>query len=131
MADAMGYVVDAMKNEAPIQDKLLCVSRLRVVALALGEEKTRSEMLPFLRKLRDPPVRWPGTRGEAPLETADAGSPRRRRAPRTLRPWQAAPAHTQLPWLRRRRDLIHSGSFSLHTLRPRGRLSGPRLHPYV
>ena len=63
MADAMGYVVDAMKNEAPIQDKLLCVSRLRVVALALGEEKTRSEMLPFLRKLRDPPVRWPGTRG--------------------------------------------------------------------
>lgn len=79
MADAMGYVVDAMKNEAPIQDKLLCVSRLRVVALALGEEKTRSEMLPFLRKLRDPPVRWPGTRGEAPLETADAGSPRRRR----------------------------------------------------
>ena len=30
----------------------------QVVALALGEEKTRSELLPFLRKLRDPPVRF-------------------------------------------------------------------------
>ena len=59
--DAMAYVTEAMRSEATIQDKLLCVSRLRVVALALGEKKTREELLPFLRKLRDPPVRWPGT----------------------------------------------------------------------
>ena len=58
-ADAMQYVTESLNGEATIQDRLLCVSRLRVVALALGEEKTRSELLPFLRKLRDPPVRPP------------------------------------------------------------------------
>lgn len=54
----MEYVVASLNADSTIQDKLLCVSRLRVVALALGEEKTRSELLPFLRKLRDPPVRF-------------------------------------------------------------------------
>lgn len=62
----MAYVIDAMKGESSIQDKLLCVSRLRVIALALGEEKTRTQLLPFLRNLREPPVRGAAKRGSAP-----------------------------------------------------------------
>ena len=55
--EAMAYVQQSLTGEASIADRLQCVQRLRVVALALGEEKTRTELLPFLRKLRDPPVR--------------------------------------------------------------------------
>ena len=55
--DAMTYVMDSMSEDSTIQEKLECVSRLRVIALALGAERTRKELLPFLRTLRDPPVR--------------------------------------------------------------------------
>jgi hypothetical protein len=64
--DVMGYVTDAMKSGSTIQDKLQCVSRLRIIALALGEEKTRTQLLPFLRRLRDKPVRSAARRAAAP-----------------------------------------------------------------
>ena len=64
--DVMGYVTDAMKNDSTIQEKLQCVSRLRIIALALGEEKTRTQLLPFLRSLRDKPVRSAARRAAAP-----------------------------------------------------------------
>ena len=56
MHEAMTYVCEHLKEDASISDRLLCVSRLRVIALALGEEKTRTELLPFLCRLRDQPV---------------------------------------------------------------------------
>ena len=64
--DVMVYVTDAMKSDSTIQDKLLCVSRLRVIALALGEEKTRTQLLPFLKSLCEKPVRSAARRAAAP-----------------------------------------------------------------
>jgi len=58
----MDHVRENLNEASNIQDRLLCVSRLRVIALALGEEKTRSELLPFLTQLRETPVRAFGGR---------------------------------------------------------------------
>jgi len=51
--DVMECVKDAMKPESTIQDRLECVSNLRVIALALGDEKTRTQLLPFLKEQCD------------------------------------------------------------------------------
>ena len=56
-SDPMAYVKESLSGGASVADRLRCVGRLRVVALALGEDKTRNELLPFLTKLRGLPVR--------------------------------------------------------------------------
>ena len=38
-------------EEVPVQEQLLCVSRLRYVALAMGVDAVVKELLPFLEEL--------------------------------------------------------------------------------
>ena len=49
--EAMAYVRETLTPEKEIEERTECVGRLKVVALALGAEKTRTELLPFLKKL--------------------------------------------------------------------------------
>ena len=48
----MEYVTTAF-TDSSVQDRLACVSNLRVIALALGQEATRKQLLPFLKELQE------------------------------------------------------------------------------
>ena len=74
MADPLGFFKKELEgNDAP--QRVEAVSRLRVIALALGPEKARSELLPFLTSFvtqdvnearRPPPRAGPAPRLQQP-----------------------------------------------------------------
>ena len=55
MGEALKYVKSQLgkeeSEEVPVQEQLLCVSRLRYVALAMGVDAVVKELLPFLEEL--------------------------------------------------------------------------------
>ena len=54
--DTLGKWLGDNDNKPTIQTQLLCVSRLRVVALAIGVESTQKELVPFIQELAEEAV---------------------------------------------------------------------------
>jgi len=55
MGEALKYIKSQLGKEesddSPVQEQLLCVSRLRYSALAMGVDNVVKELLPFLEEL--------------------------------------------------------------------------------